>query len=393
MFQREFELNAQEKKGMFLLGPRRTGKSTFLRATFPHALFIDLLDSKTYRALTAHPEQLEEIVRAAPAGQPIVIDEIQRQPELTNEVQRILFERPNLQFILTGSSARKLKKAGTNLLAGRLSARTFCSLTVNEISSDAKISLSYRDIIAWGGLPPVLLSSSREDELHDYVDLYLREEIQAEAHVRNLSQFTRFLEVAALCTAQTVTFSNVANDAQVSASTVRDYFQLLEDTLVGTLLAPFTKTVKRKAQTSAKFFFFDVGVANILRQVAGLKEGHAAYGPSFENFVYCELRALIAYHRPHARLSFWRSLSKFEVDFVIELPDGVILAIEAKASKRVSDSELKGLRAFREDVPHAECFVLSEEPHRRVTADDITIGPVMLTLAELRTRVTSKGPT
>ena len=242
MFERELDLSTQKGKGVLLLGPRRTGKSTYLRHCFPSATLIDLLDSKTHRTLSARPETLTEIVRGTDEHAPIIIDEIQRIPELTNEVQRILFERPKIQFILTGSSARKLKKSGTNLLAGRLSPRTFCPITTAELRTDENVELTYRDLIAWGGLPPVLLSTQREAELHDYIDLYLREEVQLEANVRNLGQFSRFLEVAALNTAQTINYANVANDAQVPASTVRDYFQLLDDTLLGQILPAFTKT-------------------------------------------------------------------------------------------------------------------------------------------------------
>jgi uncharacterized protein len=376
VFRRSFDLRAALKsKSLLLLGPRQTGKSTFLRTLLPDATYVDLLDSRTYRQLTATPEVISDLVRSARTPH-VIIDEVQRVPELTNEVQRLLQREPSRRFVLTGSSARKLRKSGTNLLGGRMSRQLFCPLTLQEASTHEERAYAVADLVAWGGLPHVLLADDPAQELEDYVGTYLKEEIQAEAHVRNLGQFTRFLNVAALSVGQQTLFSNVANDCQVPATTVRDYFQLLEDTLVGHMLPAYQATKKRKAYASSKFYFFDVGVANALRGAAGTARGDATYGVAFEHLVFCELKAWQAYRAPYAELHYWRSLSNYEVDFVVALPRGRVLGLEVKATTQVNQADCRGLLALREDIPNLTMAVVCEERHARQTEQGIQVIPV-----------------
>lgn len=230
------------------------------------------------------------------------------------------------------------------------------------------------DLIGRGGLPPVLAAENPRSELADYTELYLREEIQAEAAVRNLSAFARFLAVAAAANGEQVIFTNVSRDAEVPARTVREYFLLLEDTLVGELLPAFTATSKRKAMSSAKFFFFDVGVANALAGRVGVERDDQAWGRALEHFIYTELRAWTSYRMPTAKLSFWRSTSHLEVDFILEI-DNLTIAVEVKATRQVGRSDLKGLQALHEDVPRLRRIVVATEPAYRVV-DDVEIFPL-----------------
>ncbi len=402
VYQRTLE-NAlrNERKSLFLLGPRQTGKSTLLRAALPDASFIDLMEPQTHRQLLAHPEKLRDRL---PLPGTVVIDEIQRIPALLDVVQIVLSSSEEWRFVLTGSSARKLRAQGVNLLGGRATRRRLHPITSLELATDVSSRHSVSDLISRGGLPPVLAAQHPRNELADYTELYLREEIQAEAAVRNLSGFARFLSVAAACNGEQVIFTNVSRDAEVPARTVREYFHLLEDTLVGELLPGFTATSKRKAMSSAKFYFFDVGIANVLAGRVGVERDDQAWGRALEHFVYTELRAWTSYRMPTARLSYWRSASRLEVDFVLEVDppwefpfrqgpspsspmdspwaflqghgDGSqAVGIEVKATRQVGPTDLKGLRALREEVPHLRCIVVAAEPAPRVV-DGIEIVPL-----------------
>lgn len=377
MFRRMLPLAIRlANKSMLLLGPRQTGKSTLIEAELKDALVVDLLSGQVFRELTARPERLGDWVRESKKTT-IVVDEVQKCPEVMDEVQRLLQSAPKLRFLLTGSSARKLRSQGVNLLGGRLRRQLLCPLTVVEAMTEPDTPKTIADLLNFGGLPSVLLSNSPPDELNDYVALYLKEEIQSEALVRNLGNFSRFLEVAALSVGRPIVYANVASDCEVPASTVRDYFQLLEDTLVGHCLPAFVKTKKRKAYSSAKFYFFDVGVANVLKRTAGdIVPGHADYGAALEQLVFCELRAWLAYCHPMAQLCYWRSLSQLEVDFVVDFSKDRLLGIEVKATGRVTRSDTKGLLALREDFPHLEMWMVSNEPFARTTDDGVQVLPL-----------------
>ncbi len=285
--------------------------------------------------------------------------------------------------VLTGSSARKLRRAGTNLLGGRATRLELFPLVHPERQSDPARPVSLGEALQWGGLPPMLLSSDPRSDLLDYVGLYLQEEVRAEGLVRANDAFARFLEVAATTNGEQVVFANVSRDADVPARTVREYYQILEDTLIGRLLPAHRGTSLRKAMASAKFFFFDLGVANALLGRFSLQAGAPEYGRALEHLVFCELRAFLSYHRSDARLTYWRSLSQLEVDFVVERRGKAVLAIGVKAASRVSGRDLRGLRALAEDVPNLKRIVVSQERLARVTEDGIRVMPVDVFLEEL----------
>ena len=376
MFKRHLDLRSVlRSKSALLLGPRQTGKSTLLRQTFPEALLIDLLEPESFRQLSAAPERLSERVNAA-AAPVVIIDEVQKLPELLDSVHRLIEQDKRRRFLLTGSSARKLRRGGTNLLGGRARLLHLCPITSDELLTDPSAHRAWRDLVAFGGLPAVLTSDDPKSELADYIGVYLREEIQAEAIVRSIGNFARFLNTAALANGEQVIFSAIANDAQVPARTVRDYFQVLEDTLIGSLLPAFRATDKRKAMASAKFFFFDVGVANGLLGRTGVKSGEQGFGRALEHFVWSELTAWRAYVAPDARLSYWRSLSQLEVDFVVDIPPNRVVGIEVKSTTNVGRRDIKGLLALKDDVSHLEMIVVADEPAERRTAEGVRIVPV-----------------
>lgn len=343
-----------EKKSHFLLGPRSTGKTTLIRQQLPNALTINLLKSDYEFRLSNHPEELEALIDDR-GGNPgiIVIDEVQKAPQLLNEVHRLIEER-KLKFLLTGSSARKLKGETANLLAGRAWMAHLFPLTWHELKTRFKLERYLR----YGGLPQVYLGENPEDELNAYVHTYLYEEIRAEALVRKIPAFSRFLEVAALSSGQLVNFTEIGNDVALSPSTVREYYQVLEDTLMGFLLPPWTKSRKRKAIQTAKFYFFDMGVAHALSRTRDLDRNSDLYGRSFEHFIGMELRAFNDYRQKKMDLRFWRSINGQEVDFILNDE----AAIEVKATRRVSPKDLKGLQALIEEGKIKKYYLVSQDP-------------------------------
>lgn len=344
-----------EHRSIFLFGPRQTGKTTYLKKNFPDARFVDLLDARVFRELSARPETLRQSLD--PDQKLVVIDEIQKLPELLDEVHLMIEADKRLRFILTGSSARKLKRGGANLLAGR-------ALTCHLhplVSIELEFS-EWQRRLQIGSLPPVLSSPIPIEDLHAYAGTYLQEEIQAEGLTRSISHFSRFLETAALSNGQVLNFTAIASDTGIKARTVQNYYQILEDTLVGFVLEPFRKTRKRKAVSTGKFYFFDIGVANILSGRESLTPRTPEYGVAFEHLVFLELRAFLDYRRIRDSLTFWRTHTQAEVDFVI----GDKLAIEVKAGDSVSSRDLVGLRALSEEIPSLELMVVCQESRPRV---------------------------
>lgn len=329
-----------QKKSFFLFGPRATGKSSLIREQFTtDAPILNLLDSQLYLRLSASPYELESIIHAYPDHQIVIIDEVQRIPMLLNEVHRLI-EEQKIRFLLTGSSARKLRQHHTNLLAGRAwEAHLFplVSIEIPDFNLDRYLHV--------GGLPPVYLSAEPQEELIAYVHTYLQQEIQVEALVRRIPAFSRFLTVAALTSGQMLNFSTIASDTGVPVSTVREYYQILQDTFLGFLIPGWTKTVKRKALSTAKFYFFDLGVKNTLAAIKHLEPASDLYGQAFEHFVALELQAYISYRRLHLSLCYWRSRHGFEVDFIV----GDAIAIEVKTTQQVGEKHLKGLHALAEE--------------------------------------------
>ncbi len=354
-----------EHRSVFLFGPRQTGKTTYLHERFPDARYFDLLEADTFRELSARPELLRTTLKRD--DRVVVIDEVQKLPALLDEVHLLIERDKERRFILTGSSARKLKRGAANLLAGRALVAHMHPLVSSELGYGR-----LDDRLSRGSLPPVIDSAIPLEDLRAYVGHYLREEIQAEALTRSIGGFSRFLEVAASANGELVNFTSIGNDAAVSPRTVQNYFQVLEDTLTGHLLPPYRKSVKRKAVATAKFYFFDIGVVNALLDRRHVSPKTDTYGRSMEHQVFLELRAWLDYRRKSERLSFWRSQSRMEVDFVV----GDSLAIEVKARERLAEGDLRGLRALAEEFPEMRKMVASGERWRRTTADGIEIIPI-----------------
>lgn len=341
MFPRVLDLHKLlKKKSFFLFGPRATGKSFLIRHQFDKTVpIINLLRSELYLRLIAQPDELESIINTYAHPDLIVIDEVQRVPMLLNEVHRLIEEK-NLKFLLTGSSARKLRGKEVNLLAGRAREAQLFPLTSTEIPD-----FNLERYLQYGGLPPVYQSEEPEEELVAYVDTYLREEIQAEALVRKIPAFSRFLLTSALTSGQILNFTAIASDAGVPVATVREYYQILQDTFIGFLVPGWTKTLKRKAMSSAKFYFFDLGVRNTLAQIQSIVPSSEIFGQAFEHFIALELRAYLSYRRKRQSLHYWRTQHGQEVDFII----GEKIAIEVKTTNRVTEKHLQGLRLLAEE--------------------------------------------
>lgn len=347
--------NLLQKKSFFLLGPRATGKSFLIREQLsPMAIVLNLLNSQIYLRLSASPWELENLIAAEMQARPsaiIVIDEIQKVPSLLDEVHRLIEEK-KWTFLLTGSSARKLKHGHANLLAGRAWTANLFPLAYSEIPN-----FDLERYLRFGGLPAVYQSESPQEELNAYVRTYLYEEIQAEGLVRKLPQFSRFLNVAALANGQTLNFEQIGNDAQVAPSTIREHYRILEDTLVGFTLNPWQASKKRKAVSTAKFYLFDTGVAHTLAQTQYLDRNSDLFGRSFEQWVAMELRAYLSYQRKDDELCFWRTHKQDEVDFVI----GNHSAVEVKASKKITAKDKRGLELISEEAQFRNLLLVSHD--------------------------------
>ncbi|MBP9707529.1 MAG: ATP-binding protein [Oligoflexales bacterium] len=343
-------LKLLEKSSCFLFGARGTGKSYAIRSSLSHSTqLIDLLKSDTYLSLNANASQLEHMIQK----KIVVIDEIQRIPELLNEVHRLIEEK-KIRFLLTGSSARQLKRKGTNLLAGRALVAKLYPLTWYEISREQSFDLN--KYLLLGGLPKAYLEDVGQEFLFAYVDMYLKEEIMAEALVRNLANYHRFLQAAASCNSKIINFTKIASDAQLSPNTVRDYFQILEDTLLAYMLPPFQGN-KRKTVMASKFYFFDPGVRNAILNIRSVPEASDIFGENFEQFIVSELRAYLSYHNLRQPLTYWRSQTKLEVDLVV----GEEHAIEIKSSEKVSPRDHKGLLAISEEANFQKLWLVSRD--------------------------------
>ena len=357
-----------KRKSLFLFGPRSTGKTTLLRQQFGSGAIVNLLRSSVYLPLAENPSRLREIVAEgrgdASADPPVVvIDEIQKLPPLLDEVHDLI-ETERIHFVLSGSSGRKLTRGGVNLLGGRAWQANLFPLTSAEVPE-----LDLGRYLLHGGLPQVYDAEYPEEELDAYVNTYLAEEIRGEALVQNFTHFARFLNVAAACNGQQLNFANVSRDTGVPVTSVRSYFDILKDTFIGFLLQPWRGSRRRKAVATAKFYFFDVGVANFLRGIRMLNRNSTEYGIAFEHFIAMELRSYLSYRRIRSELTYWRTQSGLEVDFLI----GSSAAIEVKASNRVSDRDLRGLRALAEEDGLDSLILVSLDELDRRTDDGIRL--------------------
>lgn len=356
-----------QRKSLFLFGPRQTGKTFYLTRTFPKSPYYDLLQSKTFFRLSQRPHLLREELTAVRLVEfPVIIDEIQKLSVLLDEVHSLIEEK-KIKFILTGSSARKLKRGGANLLGGRATTFQLFPLVSCEIPDFDLIRA-----LNWGTLPSIYPSDNPENDLADYVGNYLKEEIKAEGLARNIENFSRFLQTASLCNAELVNFTSIGNDAQIAPRTIAEYFSILEDTLIGYILEPYKKTKRRKAVSTAKFYFFDCGVCNLLAGRKNIKPKTELFGKSFEHFIFTEIRAFLSYQRDPRPLTFWKSqLSDYEVDFLI----GDEIAVEVKGSDLITERHLTGIKALAEELKLKKKIVVSmDEQPRRV--GDIDILPV-----------------
>jgi Predicted ATPase (AAA+ superfamily) len=364
MLNRYFDISKESDMSIFLFGARQTGKSTYLRNRCPDAVYIDLLDTELRKSYYQRPVLLYEQLKSKPADTLVIIDEIVEVPMLLNEVHRLISEF-GLKFVLCGSSARKLKRKGYNTLGGRAYPCYFYPLVSAEIP-DWDIDKAVND----GMLPKHYLSANAGRMLSAYIDVYLREEIKEEALVRNLDGFQRFMEVAALTNGEMVNYANIASDCGVSAVTVKEYFSILQDTLIGYMIPAYTHTMKRKLVSAPRFYYFDAGVANYLLHRRNMVRGSVEYGHAFEHLVMQELIAYMGYTHNEQKLSYWRTYTGLEVDAVI---GDAQIAIEIKSCDLVQNKHLKGLRAFAEE--HADCrkIVVSLDRITRTTDDNIEL--------------------
>lgn len=349
------------KKSHFLLGPRQTGKTSLIRHTLPEARYYDLLDTSLFLTLSRNPGRIaQELTKA---DRIVVIDEIQRLPVLLNEVHRLI-EQQDLRFLLTGSSARKLRAGGVNLLGGRARVRHLHPLTHRELGERFDLN----KVMSCGLLPSVYFSDDPHEDLQAYTGLYLQQEIVAEGVTRNVPAFSRFLRVAALCNATIVNFTKVANDSQAPRTTVYEYFEILKDTLILNELPAWRASVKRKPLASSKYYFFDVGVVAAL-QGRRFVPGTPEFGEAFETYLMHELISYRDYVSGE-RLHFWRSASGYEVDFLV----GDHTAIEVKAKENIALRDLKSLRALAEEGKFKHYLCVSLEPRAR-TVNGIRVLP------------------
>ena len=377
MFKRAIALPAAGAETFFLWGPRQTGKSTLLRVTYPGAVWIDLLRADEYRRYLERPERLRAELGATTERRQVVIDEVQKIPALLDEVHW-LHENAGIRFALCGSSARKVRRGQANLLGGRAVRYELHGLTVGEIGG----GFDLERLVNHGYLPRIYLSGRPEQLLAAYVGDYLKEEVAAEGLVRNLPIFSEFLNVASLSDTELVNFSTIARECGVSSHTIRSYFQILEDTLLGRWLPAYRRRPKRRVIGAPKFYFSDVGVVNHLARRGIVGPGSELFGKAFENWVFHELCAQNAYSEALATLSYWRLASGIEVDFIV---DDMALAIEAKSTRKVTSDHLKGLRHLRQDHPRVrQLIVVSLESKPFKTEDGIWVLPAHEFCARLR---------
>jgi len=358
--ERIFKVTDIQDDSVFLFGARQTGKTTLLRDLFPNSIFYDLLENNTYERMRRNPSLLRQELANASESTIVIIDEIQLIPELLNEVHWLIV-RQGVHFILSGSSARKLKRKGTNTLGGRAIRNVLYPLVSAEIPDFDIIKAVNR-----GMLPRHYLTDNEtllKKRMGAYISVYLKEEIIAEAVVRKLSSFNRFLEVAALTNSEIVNYNNIAQDCGIDAKTVKEYFAILEETLVGYMIPAYTKKVKRRLNQSPKFYYFDVSIPNYLLHKFNLQPGSDDFGHAFEHLIIEEIIAYIGYNGIDKRLSYWHTYDGYEVDAVIGDAE---IAIEMKSSNEVQSKHIKGLKAFAEEHPETRLIIVSMDIAPRI---------------------------
>jgi len=358
MINRILNLNNAYNDSTFVWGARQVGKTTLIRETYPNAVYYDLLQAKDFERLYRNPSLLGEDLAALDNGDTVIIDEIQKIPQLLDEVHALIFSK-NLRFILSGSSPRKLKRHGANLLGGRALKEILYPLVSAEIPD-----FDIHKAVRYGTLPRHYLVPDPWKRLSAYIGVYLNEEIREEALSRQLKSFSRFMETAAFSNGEIVVYKNIAQDCGIDYRTVKDYFEILTDTLVGYLIPAFTSTKKRRTIQAPKFYYFDVGIANYLRNRRNIQLGSVDFGHAFEHFIIQELIAYLGYNEKEELLSYWRTNSGYEVDAIIGAGR---IAIEIKSVEEIQPRHLKGLKAFQEELPDCRLIAVSFDSRPRIT--------------------------
>jgi len=353
---RFFEIPEQS---FFLFGPRGTGKSTLLRRLLPDALYLDLLDPALHRALSARPERISEFIQGSPQATTVIVDEVQRVPEILTVVHALLERAAAPRFVLTGSSARKLRRGGVDLLAGRA-----LNLSLHPFMGAELPGFHLSSALAHGMVPMVVSSTDPVSQLQAYASLYLEEEVRAEGLTRNVGAFARFLEAMSFSHASLLNIASVARECEVERKTVAGYVEILEDLLLAFRLPVFAKRTQRKTVVHPKFYFFDAGVFRYLRPRGPLDRAEEMEGPALEGLVAQHLRAWAAYSRQRIDLSFWRTQGGSEADFVV-YGENIFCAIEVKNSEHVQPADLRGLRAFKAEYPEARLILTYRGKQRR----------------------------
>lgn len=368
------------RKSMFLFGPRQTGKTAMIDNQLDDdvRLVWSLLNANIRRRCQSDPSVLrDELATRGIKDGLVVIDEIQKVPDLLDEVH-LMIEETDIRFLMTGSSARRLRETGVNLLGGRAGKMNLHPFVWPEIR---QFKPTLDRILTYGMLPSVFLSKEPDEVLDDYINVYLQEEIAGEGLVRQLPKFERFLEVAALTNSQGINYSNIASDVMMSRDSIREWYGILYDTMIGFAIPPYTRTKKRKAVETERFYYFDVGLVRFLLNLTEVSYTHSEYGKLFESYIAQELSAYLDYGRKRERLSYWRTRqSSFEVDFTI----GDQVAVETKTTKLVNEKkDLRGLRALKEEGIFKKYIVVSRDEISRTTNDGILLLPWTVFLDEL----------
>jgi predicted AAA+ superfamily ATPase len=373
MYIRFLKLEETAEDSLFLWGARQTGKSTLLETLFPNVRRYDLLKSEEFERLFRNPALLREELKNADTRDLVIIDEVQKIPQLLDEVHWLMSNR-NIRFVLCGSSARKLIRCGANLLGGRALRAVMYPLVSAEIPD-----FDLHKAIHNGMLPRHYAIQNPKRRMQSYIGDYLNEEIRAEALSRNLLSFTRFMEIAAQCSGEMIVYNNIAQDCGISANTVKEYFQILEQTMIGYLIPGFSATAKRRAISAPKFYYFDVGIANYLLQRYNMAQGTEAFGHAFEHLIMQEIIAYLGYHYSDEKLTYWRTSGGYEVDCIIG--NGRV-AIEFKSCDEVKSRHTKGLKAFQEEYPQVRLMAVSMDKYKRIMGD-VEIFPATEFLSEL----------
>lgn len=365
-----------EESSLFLFGPRMTGKTAYIENELQKKaiLSITFLDGDTLDAFRRNPVLLRSMLNGRTEGL-VIVDEVQLFPPVLLDIQHIM-THSDIHFLLTGSSARKLKKSGSNLLGGRAGIVPMHPLVWKEIR-DRNPDLDC--VFATGMLPKAFTSKSYQTQLRNYVRGYLDNEIAAEGERRDLGVFSNFLTFAASENTELVNYTNVSRDIGMSADTIKGWYQILVDTFIGYYLRPYRKGSKRIPVNTSKFFFFDVGVARTAARMPVPSETMTEYGKMFENYIFMELKAYIDYRMTDDELYFWRTREGYEVDFVVENK----IAIEVKTSKNISNRELRGIRAFMDENAVKDYIIVCRELFERTTEDGIRIMPWKVFLDKL----------